>query len=374
MMNGTNVRACLVLAAMFVRCMALGPGARAAEEILDEKLAVADAADGTRWFDIRHLDVEGRGWTDTKAPYDRLPAKAEGKVGDSWGLSRHSAGMCVRFVTDSPDVRVRWTLTSASLAMPHMAATGVSGVDLYAREAGGRWGYRGTGRPGALQNAATLATPGTRGKIEYLLYLPLYNGTAKAEIGVAKGAAIAKAPARPPSAKPVVFYGSSIAQGGCASRPGMAYPAILGRRLNRAAINLGFSGCGKIEPPMADLLAELDPAAFVIECWPNILGGVIAERFGPFIRTIAKAHPGTPVIVLEEPGDPRAESEKNRVLRRGVEELRAAGIRDVRLVGGYQQLGPDGEGTVDGCHPTDLGFVRMADAIEPALRDALEGR
>jgi hypothetical protein len=154
----------------------------------------------------------------------------------------------------------------------------------------------------------------------------------------------------------------------------MAYPAILGRRLDRPTINLGFSGCGKLEPPLADLLAELDPAAFVIECWPNIPAGVIAQRFGPFVTTIAKARPGTPIVVLEEPGDPRAESEKNRVLRRGVEELRAAGIGSLRLVGGHQQLGPDGEGTVDGCHPTDLGFLRMADALEPALRDAIGAR
>jgi lysophospholipase L1-like esterase len=191
---------------------------------------------------------------------------------------------------------------------------------------------------------------------------------------VANGAILAKAPARSPSAKPLVFYGSSIAQGGCASRPGMAYPAILGRRLDRATVNLGFSGCGKLEPPMADLLAELDSAAFVIECWPNIPAVTIAERFGPFVGTIAKAHPGTPIVILEEPDDPSAESEKNRVLRRGVGALRAEGLRDIRLVSGRQQLGPDGEGTVDGCHPTDLGFVRMADAIEPVLRDVLKGR
>jgi len=372
-MKGTNAFRSLVLTQVFAACVALGGGAGAAEDILDAKLAEVDPADGTQWYDISRLHVEGRGWTDTKAPYDRLPAKAEGVVGDSWGLSRHSAGMCVRFVTDSQKVQARWTLTSGSLSMPHMAATGVSGVDLYARAKDGGWQYRGTGRPGGLQNTATLAGSSAGARIEYMLYLPLYNGTARAEVGVAKGAVLGNAPARSQPEKQLVFYGSSIAQGGCASRPGMAYPAILGRRLDRPAINLGFSGCGKLEPPMADLLAELDPAVFVIECWPNIPAGVIAERFGPFITKVAKAHAGTPIVILEEPGDPSAESEKNRVLRRGVEELRAAGIRNLRLVGGHQQLGADGEGTVDGCHPTDLGFVRMADALEPVLRDALKG-
>ena len=91
--------------------------------------------DGTVWVDARDVGIEGKGWADTPAPYDRLPAKAEGTAPEKdWGLSHMSAGLCVRFATDAPALRVRWTLTTPDLAMPHMPATGVSGVDLYARD------------------------------------------------------------------------------------------------------------------------------------------------------------------------------------------------------------------------------------------------
>lgn len=120
----------------------------ATAEPLDAALATIDAGDNTHWYSIRHLEVEGKGWTDTKAPFDRLPAKAEGVVRDAvWKLSRNSAGMCVRFTTDSPWVQVRWTLTGASLAMSHMPATGVSGVDLYAKTPAGAWHWLACGQP-----------------------------------------------------------------------------------------------------------------------------------------------------------------------------------------------------------------------------------
>ena len=86
------------------------------------------------WHDIRDLAIEGKGWDDTESFYDRLPARARGVVRDPvWDLSRHSAGICARFVTDATAIQARWRLRCESLAMSHMAATGVSGVDLYAR-------------------------------------------------------------------------------------------------------------------------------------------------------------------------------------------------------------------------------------------------
>lgn len=168
--------------------------------------------DGVRWMDVKELGLEGQGWTDTKAPYDRLPARAEGKVRDAvWSLSRHSAGLCVRFVTDSPKIHARWTVTSANLAMPHMAATGVSGVDLYARDDRGQWRWVAVGQPKAATNDIVLAQGLRPGKREYLVYLPLYNGTASAEIGVPQEFGLEKAPAYPPErAKPIVYYGTSI--------------------------------------------------------------------------------------------------------------------------------------------------------------------
>ena len=122
--------------------------------------AKAKEEDGVLWFDAKLLTLEGQGWTGEalKSPFDRLPAKAEGKVRDAvWGLSRDSAGICVRFATDSPAIHCRWTLTKANLAMPHMAATGVSGVDLYVKTDGG-WRWLGTGRPTQQTNTAALVS------------------------------------------------------------------------------------------------------------------------------------------------------------------------------------------------------------------------
>jgi hypothetical protein len=206
------------------------------------------SAEDLQWRDATSFEIEGRGWAQTEGPYDRLPDSAREKVSKSvWNLSKDGAGVCIRFVTDAAAVDVRWSLTRAELAMPHMAATGVSGVDLYARAEDGSWRFVGDGRPHVQEgNLARFAfRGGGKAGRECLLYLPLYNGVKSLEIGVPPGAILDKPNPRPEALrKPVVVYGTSIAQGGCASRPGMAWPAILGRMLDRPVINLGFSGSG----------------------------------------------------------------------------------------------------------------------------------
>src|SRR6185436_14505138 len=122
------------------------------------------------------------------------------------------------------------------------------------------------------------------------------------ELGLPKGAKLAKGDAYPTARrKPIVFYGTSITQGGCASRPGMVHTAILGRRLDRPVINLGFSGNGRMEPEMARLLAELDPAVYVIECLPNMSAKEVEERTEPLVRSIRTARPKTPILLAEDP-------------------------------------------------------------------------
>src|SRR5258705_7674130 len=131
---------------------------------------------------------------------------------------------------------------------------------------------------------------------ESLLHLPLYNGVSSVEIGLPKTATLARTTDRPKDrARPILFYGTSITQGGCASRPGMVHTAILGRRHDRPIINLGFSGNGKMEPELADLLAELDPAVYVLDCLPNMTAEEVEQRVEPFVRTLRKAHPTTPI-------------------------------------------------------------------------------
>jgi hypothetical protein len=333
------------------------------------------------WVDILTLGVEGQGWQDTKAPFDRLPARAEGMVRDPvWNLSRNSAGLAVRFVTAADSIHARWTLTSAKLEMTHMPATGVSGVDLYVKH-DGQWRWLAVGQPKAQSNSVKLVGPLPKGTREFLLYLPLYNGVSAVEIGTPKEQAISKAPAYPAGhEKPVVFYGTSITQGGCASRPGMVHTAILGRWLNRPVINLGFSGNGRMEPEMAKLFAELDPAVFVLDCLPNMTGKEVAERVEPFVHTLRKARPKTPILLVEDRSYTNAylvattrqrNDDSRAALKAAYQNLQKAGVGQLSYLAGADLLGADSEGTVDGSHPSDLGFYRQAEVMVKPLREIL---
>ena len=161
-------------------------------------------------------------------------------------------------------------------------------------------------------------------------------------------------------------------------RPGMAYPAILGRRLDRAIINLGFSGNGRAEPEMASFLAELDPAAYVLDCLPN-LGGNDVERLEVFVNILRQRHPATPIFLVENleypdgiiiPARKMSYEKANQTLHEIYTRLsRTDG--NLHYFPGRNLIGTDGEATVDGVHPTDLGAMRMADQMEPALRQAL---
>src|SRR5262245_13594413 len=194
-------------------CVVLLPSIAFADLVPPEK---AKADGDLLWYDAKLLGIEGQGFAEVAAPYDRLPAKAEKLVRkEVWGLSRHSAGLCVRFRSDATVVHARWTLTGKSLALPHMPATGVSGLDLYARAPAGKWQWLGAGRPTVTPtNTAVLARglPASERR-EFILYLPLYNGVSSVEIGLPKAAKLMKAPAHPAHKKPIVFYGTSITQG-----------------------------------------------------------------------------------------------------------------------------------------------------------------
>lgn len=334
------------------------------------------------WVDAHQFGTEGQGWTATEFPYDRLPLSAKGKAPESvWNLSKHSAGIAIRFWTDSPQVRVRWSLSSDSLAMPHMPATGVSGVDLYERRPNGKWRFVQNGRPIRKEgNETAFALQAHAEGTECLLYLPLYNGARLVELAVPAGKRLERAALRPPKrARPVVYYGTSIAQGACASRPGMAHVAILGRLLDRPFINLGFSGSGRMEASVADLLAELDPAAFVIDClWNtgNIEDAEFEKRLAYLLRAIRRARPETPVLLIGM-SNFRLESHparQERLQEAVVKQLRREGLKELHLLPGAKLLSREGDGTVDGAHPNDYGMTRHAEAIAPVLARILEGR
>lgn len=337
---------------------------------------------GIAWFDAGQWGIEGKGWADTLRQYDRLPAKAEKMVRKPvWDLSRHSAGMMTRFATNSNEIKVRYKLTSANLAMNHMPATGVSGVDLYAEDAEGAPRWVNVSRP-VKQNVESTLAKGidvldNGASRNFSLYLPLYNGVEKLEIGVPAKFSFQTTTVR---TNPILFYGTSIMHGACASRPGMSISGILGRRLNRPVINLGFSGNGKMEMPLAELIGELNPSVIAVDCLPNMNGQLVKERTEPFVNRLRELHSETPILLVEDRAFTNSRffnSRRNhhqasrQNLKSVFDRLTESGVKQLYYLEGEDLLGNDGDGATDGSHPNDLGMMRYADAYEEVLNRIL---
>lgn len=339
----------------------------------------AVTGDSLQWHDASHWDTEGRAWPDSKRVrwFDRLPATPQNTVTkEVWDRSRPSTGMMVRFRTDATAIHVHYRLMKAELGMAHMPPTGVSGVDLYARDEAGWWRWVQVVRPTDQEMRIEIVRDLTPGRREYALYLPLYNGVESLKIGVPAEAQFEGLPARP---KPLVFYGTSTTQGACASRPGMACTAILGRRLDRHIVNLGFSGNGRMDAAIGELLVQIDAGGYVIDCVGNMSLGDIKAKCIALVKQLRAARPSTPIILLEgdhspnswiQPSVLKMKDEKNVALRSAFTELQQAGTRELYYIPGTHFFGDDSEGVVDG-HPSDLGFMRQADILEPALHTIL---
>ena len=336
------------------------------------------------WHDVTTWGVEGRAFGDLerKRWFDRFPASADGQVTPAvWNLSRDSAGMMVRFKTDSSYIWSDYTLFRERINGVNMTPIGASGLDLYARDDAGKWRWVGVARPEKKEVRVELANTLKPGLREYAIYLPLYNGVEKLSVGVAPSAAFE--PLAPRTDKPIVFYGTSITHGASASRPGMVHTAILGRRFDRSVINLGFSGNGRMDAAVGDLLIKIDAAIYVIDCLPNMGAAAVREKCIPLVNQLRAARPATPIVLVEDrrytnswiqPKRDQDHSDNHAALREAYEKLKAAGVTGLFYIGGDDLLGADGEGATDGSHPNDLGFLRQADVMEPILRAALAGR
>ncbi|MSU65691.1 MAG: hypothetical protein EXS38_06235 [Opitutus sp.] len=333
------------------------------------------------WHPVAQWGVEGRAWPelDRLRYFDRFPAIAEGKVTDIvWGLSRDSAGMMVRFKTDATTIWANYTLYRDRLAGANMTAIGASGIDLYARDPAGKWRWVGVTRPaGKVVRQSIIAdlAPGLR---EYAAYLPLYNGVEELVIGVPPTARFERL--APRTAKPIVFYGTSITHGASASRTGMAHPAILGRRLDRPVVNLGFSGNGKMDAAVGELLVKIDAAVYVIDCLPNMDAAMVRGKCIPLVKQLRAARPDTPIVLVEDrrntnswilPVRDQHHTANHAALRESFAALQKEGVKGLHYLAGDDLMGADAEASTDGSHPSDLGFVRHADLFEPVLRAAL---
>ena len=357
------------------------------------QFASAQEDKNVKWWnpaDANSLVVEGQAWPDQVASkYHRLPKQAEEKVRAAvWNLSKHSAGLSLRFRSDAKSITVRYKV-KGNYAMPHMPATGVSGVDLYAKTSDGDWRYY----RGKYSFADTIHYHYSnidpkekyhdKGR-QYQLYLPLYNEVEWLEIGVPVDAVLEPLPLR--LEKPVVVYGTSIAQGGCASRPGMAWTSILERKLERPLINLAFSGNGRLEEEVINFITEIDAKLYVLDCLPNLVATKdrsleeVHQLVVTAVKQLKEKRPTTPILIVEHDGysDGAVDVERyksytdlNRIAKEAFAQLEAEGVQDIFLLT-KEELNLSMESFVDGTHPTDLGMMEYAVAYEKKVRQIIK--
>lgn len=309
----------------------------------------------------------------------RMPGEIAKSVSEGvFYLHFHTAGGRVRFITDSPYIAINAELHMAD-PMTHFAHSGVAGFDVYVNEEGEQL-YRGTFRPSSHNEASFEGIIDLCGKEEKKLReitvnMPLYGGIKSLYIGLDESSKI-EAPSEYRISKPVVYYGSSITQGGCASRPGMAYQAIISRAIDCDFINLGFSGNAKGEQEMTDYIKELDMSLFVMDYDHNAPSIEHLEAtHEKMFKCIRKAQPELPVLIMSRPKYYLSDEEKKRleIVKATYDNAVKAGDKNVYFIDGSTLMNDEikDNGTVDDCHPTDLGFFSMAKRMIPVMKDIL---
>ncbi|MFD2333632.1 SGNH/GDSL hydrolase family protein [Cohnella sp. GCM10020058] len=329
------------------------------------------------------FQIAGFAWRTKERKYRRLPTVAPGAIREILDeLANHTSGGQIRFRTNATKLAIQVKLFAPNTA-EHIPATAVNGFDCY------------LGAPGEQRYFGTTRFPYDADHYEYVFFegleaaqrcvtlnFPLFQGVHEVRIGVNPSADISAFPAYASDRK-VVLYGTSITQGGCASRPGMSYTNLLSRRFDREFINLGFSGNGQGDPEIARFMTEIDdPGCIVLDYDannPNIDN--LIRTMPEFIRILRSRHANVPILVLSRIPygyeHTQTSSCLDRIARRDyqkewVEALRRQGDRFVHFYDGAHLLGECwNECTVDGVHPTDLGFMRIADALTPVLAPIL---
>ncbi len=341
------------------------------------------------WYNVRQapFTVYGLMYDDDMKMFLRFPKEASEKVSPAVAnLNRDTAGGRVRFRTNSSYIAIRSIMTHTTLD-PHMPATGKSGFDLY-RRVGEKDTYLATFIPPRnIEDGYSSGTKTCGELTDYTINFPLYDRVFDLYVGIKKDAVLETA-APYKTEKPVVFYGSSITQGGCASRPGNSYQAILSRRLSMNFVNLGFSGSGKGEKTMAEYIATLDMTALVMDYDSNASSvAALDETYYPFYKTVRDAHPDLPIIFISHVdavsglpcflnGDPEewgTFDERREAIMRAYKRAKAEGDDNIYFVDGREVFkGEEWDAcTVDGIHPNDLGFHRFAMYLEKVLKPLL---
>jgi len=343
--------------------------------------AWTETTDSLKYINATNFELIGKGFADTESPYDRLPSSLHGKTRPGvWSLSKNCSGLAIRFCTNSTIIAAKWEVTG-DVVMNHFAPSGIKGLDLYCLK-NGKWQFVNSARPSGKITTTTIINnmPGT--DLEYMMYLPLYDGLANLEIGVKSSASIVNPTVDSPrKEKPVVFYGTSITQGGCASRAGMSYPNQLSRMLNRQIINLGFSGNGQLDLEIAEAMVDIDASCFVMDCLPNVTIDQMNEKYARFLQIIRKKRPDVPILLVETILFPHMYFDqtvfsllhkKNEVLKEIYANQKKMNDKHIYYIKAEKLIGNDFEATVDGIHLTDLGFLRIAENLYPVIRKIIK--
>lgn len=336
------------------------------------------------WYNAAAMPIHGKLQEIGTTPFERFPKKLKKKLREPvWELSRNSAGLYIDFQTTGTDIVVRYGVEN-EIAFPHMPATGVSGIDLYARDEKPGWKWlRGVY---AFSDTISYRFSGIKSTMDknlrtYRLYLPLYNTVEWLQIGVFENSVLK--PGIKLEEEPIVIYGTSIVQGACASRPGLAWPNILGKRLQREVINLGFSGNGRLEPEIIDFMTQIEASIYVLDCMANFTSGqglnpkAAEKRIVKAVNDIRATRPNTPILLVEHAGysdgamQPSRRAiyvELNQAMQRAYAKLNARKVKSLYLLK-KEEIGLKPNGFVDGTHPNDHGMLHYADAYAKKIME-----
>ena len=336
------------------------------------------------YFNGLNFNINGK--FNTEENFSRLPIKYKEIVRHPvWSLSKNSSGISIKFKTNSPAISVKWVLSNFR-EHSNMSRICASGLDLYCL-VDNKWQYVRSGIPTGFKNEQLLVSEMDTTTKEFILNLPLYDGIENINIGIVKGFKISESKNDFIIKKPIVFYGTSITQGGSASRPGLAYPSIISRDLNVETVNLGFSGNGKFENSVGLALCEIDAEMYVIDCVPNSSPEVIKQNAFNLIKQIRKARPKTSILLVESIireysyfqktdktifGGLKYIQSQNNELKIAYNKSMEEGIDNLFYLSSDGLIGYDHEGTIDGTHLNDLGMKRIAKRIEDEIKQILK--
>ena len=294
---------------------------------------------------------------------------------DVWELSENSAGVSISFKTNSSELSVKWTI-KLDFSMNHMSDVGIKGIDLYYKY-NGRLNYLISGIPSGKKNKTSLFKGFSDETREYRIHFPLYDSVTSLQIGINKASSFEIVKDKD---LPIVFYGTSITQGGCASRPGIAHTNVISRSLGLECLNLGFSGNGHMEESLGAIIAKIEAKLIVIECMANVDLETVRKNTIPLIQAIRKTRQdcSPSIVFIEEaitnnrnPDQKYIQSihQKNIELAKQVKIADDLGHKNVYIISQVRLIDQDSEATVDGTHYNDLGFERHAKHLVRSLSE-----